>query len=153
MTTANRDADIVIIGSGINALVYGAQLALKGKRIALFEREAVAGGCIRTEELTLPGFRHDRLSTLYPLFVTAPYYAELGPELARHGLRFLNTKTAASSVMDDGRHVIFHTDRAANIAALDARARGDRQAYAHAIKEVEDIAPLVFGLRGGELCS
>ncbi|KQO52965.1 phytoene desaturase family protein [Sphingomonas sp. Leaf257] len=153
MAAPNRDADIVIIGSGINALVCGARLALKGKRVALFEREAVAGGCIRTEELTLPGFRHDTLSTLYPLFVTSPHYAELGPELARHGLRFRNTQTPTASVMDDGRSVIFRTDRAANIAALDACAPGDGQAYARAMAEVEEIAPMVFGLLGGELWS
>ena len=36
--------DHVIIGSGINALVAGAMLALKGDRVLLLEREAVAGG-------------------------------------------------------------------------------------------------------------
>jgi len=44
-------ADHVIIGSGINALVAGAMLALKGDRVLLLEREAVPGGCLRSGPL------------------------------------------------------------------------------------------------------
>ena len=40
--------DIVIIGSGINSLVCAAMLTRKGKRVCVLERNAVAGGCIRT---------------------------------------------------------------------------------------------------------
>ncbi len=51
--------DHVIIGSGINALVAAAMLSLKGKRVLVLERENRLGGCMRTEEITLPGFHHD----------------------------------------------------------------------------------------------
>ena len=54
--------DVVIVGSGINALVCAAMLVRKSKRISVLERSAVAGGCIRTEEITVPGFRHDLFS-------------------------------------------------------------------------------------------
>ena len=67
-------ADVVIVGSGINSLVCAALLAKRGLNICVLERNSRLGGCIRTEELTLPGFHHDTLSTLYPLFVTAPHY-------------------------------------------------------------------------------
>ncbi|MBB4613370.1 phytoene desaturase family protein [Novosphingobium taihuense] len=147
------DADFVIIGSGINALVCGATLALRGHSVLLLEREERPGGCIRTEELTLPGFLHDTLSTLYPLFLTAPHYAELGPELARHGLVFRNCATPTAVVQPDGASLIFHTDRAANMAALNACSPGDGEAYARAMAEVERMAPLVFGLLGGRLWS
>ncbi len=46
--------DHIIIGSGINGLVAAAMLAIKGDRVLVLEREAVAGGCMRTEEVTLP---------------------------------------------------------------------------------------------------
>ncbi|WP_136162779.1 phytoene desaturase family protein [Sphingomonas flavalba] len=146
-------ADVVIVGSGINALVCGALLALRGKRVLLLEREAVAGGCIRTEELTAPGFHHDTLSTLYPLFVTAPHYGLLGPELARHGLKFLNTDAPTALVRPDGAALLFTTDRARNAAALDAIAPGDGDAYRRAMAAVEADAALVFGMLGGELWS
>ena len=64
--------DVVIVGSGINSLVCAALLARRGRKVCVLERNDVAGGCIRTEELTQPGFRHDTLSTLYPLFVRRP---------------------------------------------------------------------------------
>lgn len=149
----DADADVVIIGSGINALVCGAILAMRGRRVLLLERDSVPGGCIRTEELTLPGFRHDTLSTLYPLFLTSPHYAELGPALADHGLVFRNSRTPTAVVGPDGRALVFRTDRAANIAALDACAPGDGAAYARAMQDVEQLAPLVFGLLGGQLWS
>ncbi|MEH3047628.1 phytoene desaturase family protein [Sphingomonas adhaesiva] len=147
------DADVVIIGSGINALVCGALLSLRARKVLLLERAATAGGCIRTEELTLPGFRHDTLSTLYPLFVTAPHYAQLGPKLARHGLVFRNCATPTAVLRPDGTSLIFRTDRAANIAALEAAAPGDGAAYNRAMRDVEQLAPLVFGLLGGRLWS
>jgi len=52
-------------------------LVRKGKRVCVPERNAVAGGCIRTEEITAPGFRHDLFSLSYPLFVMAPHYPVL----------------------------------------------------------------------------
>jgi phytoene dehydrogenase-like protein len=56
--------DVVIVGSGINSLVCAALLGKKGLRVCVLERAETLGGCIRTEELTVPGFRHDTLSTL-----------------------------------------------------------------------------------------
>lgn len=143
--------DVVIIGSGINALVCGAALALKGKRVCLLEREDVAGGCIRTEELTVPGFRHDTLSTLYPLFVTAPHFATLAPLLADAGARFVNGDAPTAVLLPDGRSLIFGRDRAANAAAMDALSPGDGAAYVRAMQDIENGAGLIFGLLGGEL--
>lgn len=145
------DFDVLIIGSGINALVCGAALALRGKRVCLFEREAVAGGCIRTEELTVPGFRHDTLSTLYPLFVTSPHFPTLAPLLAEAGARFVNGDAPTAVLLPDGRSLIFRRDRAANAAAMDAFSPGDGGAYTRAMAQIEADAPLVFGLLGGEL--
>ena len=77
--------DHVIIGSGINALVAGAMLAIKGDRVLLLERSDRIGGCLRTDEITLPGFQHDVMAATFVLFMTGPAGAALGPHLARHG--------------------------------------------------------------------
>jgi len=148
---ANADYDVVIIGSGINALVCGAALSLKGKRVCLLERAEIAGGCIRTEALTLPGFRHDTLSTLYPLFVTSPHFATFEPLLAKAGATFVNTDSPTAIVLPDGRSLIFGRDRAANAAAMEMLAPGDGAAYIRAMQEIETGASLIFGLLGGEL--
>ncbi len=49
-------ADYVIVGSGINALVAAAQLGRKGHTVLGVSRHDRIGGCIRTEEITAPGF-------------------------------------------------------------------------------------------------
>jgi len=143
--------DVVVIGSGLNSLVCAALLTGKGKRVCVLERADVAGGCIRTEALTAPGFLHDTLSTLYPLFVTTPYFKDIEPVLAAEGVRFLNSAAPTAVVLPDGRSLIFTTDREANVAAMEACRAGDGAAYRKAMMDVEANAPLIFGVLGAEL--
>lgn len=142
--------DVVIVGSGINSLVCAALLARRGRRVCVLEREASLGGCIRTEQLTQPGFRHDTLSTLYPLFVTAPHFPQLKDELAHYGARFCNCATPTGVLLPEGA-VVFHTDRNRNIATLDALSSGDGEAYARAMQDVEQHSRMTFGLLGNPL--
>ena len=41
------------------------------------------GGAVRTEELTLPGFRHDTFSSVYPAGAASPVFGRM--PLDRHG--------------------------------------------------------------------
>lgn len=152
MSTADT-WDVVIVGSGINALVCAALLAKAGRKVCVLERNDVAGGCIRTEALTAPGFIHDTLSTLYPLFVTTPHFAALEGPLAANGARFVNSDTPTAVLLPDGRSLILRRDRAANIAALEACAPGDGAAYDRAMGGIINGAPLIFGLLGGDVWS
>ncbi len=140
--------DHIIIGSGINSLVCAALLARKGKRVCILERNPIAGGCICTEEITLPGFHHDVLSAWHPLFVTSPAYAELGNELAAFGLQYRNTDKPAAGLCSDGRSFILRTDRDANLAALAAEDAAILQA---AMQQIESHAELIFGLLSRQL--
>lgn len=79
--------DAIVIGSGINGLVAAAELGKTGWSVALFERSDDLGGFIATEELTLPGYRHDTYSSWHPLFVSGPAYAALGDDLHRDPVR------------------------------------------------------------------
>lgn len=145
--------DHVIVGSGINALVCAAILGGKGRKVLVLERNDRIGGCIRTEEITAPGFVHDVMATTFVLFVTGPAYAALGKDLARHGLEFCHAKTPTGVLMPDGRHAVLRMDRAANIAALDALAAGDGDQYGRDVAGIEQNAKLLFGLLGGGLWS
>lgn len=146
-----NDHDVVIVGSGINALVCAALLAKKGHKVCVLERNDRIGGCIRTEELTLPGFRHDVLSQWYPLFLLSPAYAELGDELHRRGLEFVHTATPTAALLPDDTGFVLGMDRAANIAAMNALAAGDGDRYADALGFVEQNAELTFAVLGQEL--
>lgn len=145
--------DHVIVGSGINALVAGALLALKGDRVLLLEREAVPGGCLRTEEITLPGFRHDVMAATWVLFMTSAAGAALGPHLARYGFDYCHTPHPTAVLRPDGSALVLTTDRAVNIAAFNALAAGDGDAHAADVGGVEADAPFLFALLGGTLWS
>ena len=145
--------DHIIIGSGINALVAGALLALKGDRVLLLEREAVPGGCLRTEEITLPGFQHDVMAATWVLFMTSPAGAALGPHLARHGFEYCHTPHPTAVIRPNGEALVLTTDRAKNIATFNALTAGDGDAHARDVGGVEADAPFLFALLGGALWS
>ncbi|WP_299861962.1 NAD(P)/FAD-dependent oxidoreductase [uncultured Hoeflea sp.] len=145
--------DHIIVGSGINALVAAALLSAKGKCVLVLEREARFGGCMRTEEITLPGFHHDVMAATFVLFLTSPAHEALGKDLARHGLEFCHTPNPTAALRPDGSSLVLTTDRAANIAAFNAIAPGDGDRHGADVGTIEADAPFLFALLGGELWS
>jgi phytoene dehydrogenase-like protein len=145
-------ADHVIIGSGINGLVAASLLALKGDRVTVLEREAVIGGCLRTEELH-PGFMHDVMAATWVLFMTSPAGAALGPHLARHGFAYCPTPHPTAVLRPNGEAVVLTMDPAANIAAFNALAAGDGDRFATDTGGIGADAPFLFALLGGSLWS
>src|SRR6185369_4466511 len=107
-------ADYIIVGSGINALVAASLLGRQGRKVLVLERNDRIGGCIRTEEITAPGFIHDVMATTFVLFITSPAYAALAADLGRHGLEFCHTGTPTGVLQPDGSHAVLRMDRAAN---------------------------------------
>jgi phytoene dehydrogenase-like protein len=100
-------ADVVFVGAGHNALVAAAYLLDAGRSVVLLEQMDRPGGWVRTAELGLPGFHHDQWSALHPAFASGPVWAELGPELRRHGLEYVTAPLAAGSSMPGGRTAVF----------------------------------------------
>lgn len=144
------ESDVLIVGSGINSLVCAALLARKGKSVIVLERNDRPGGCIRTEEITLPGYIHDVLSGFYPLFTTGPAFGELGETLHESGLAFSNSQRPTGVLLPDGRATVLTRSRDENIRLMDTLAAGDGARYADSLKELEENAPLIFGLLGNE---
>jgi phytoene dehydrogenase-like protein len=146
-------ADYVIAGSGINALVAASLLALKGRKVLVLERNPVIGGCIRSEEATVPGFTHDVMATTFVLFLLSPAYAALGPELEKRGLEFAHPEIPTGVLRPDGSHLLLNRDRAANTRAFDALSAGDGAQYAADMERLGANAPFLFALLGGQLWS
>ena len=147
------DADYIIVGSGINALVAAAMLGKKNNRVLVLEREAVAGGCLRTEEVTEPGFRHDVMATTFVLFITSPAYAALAPDLGRHGLEFCHTDAPTAVVRPDNSSLVLTKDRGRNLAAFSALNAGDGPSFQREMDRFGGDMGFVFGLLGGRLWS
>ncbi|HEX9623312.1 MAG TPA: NAD(P)/FAD-dependent oxidoreductase [Streptosporangiaceae bacterium] len=101
MKRAERAADAVVVGAGPNGLAAAITLARAGLAVEVYERAATPGGGCRTEELTLPGFRHDVCSAVHPLAAASPFFATV--DLATHGVELLYPKVAFAHPLDGGR--------------------------------------------------
>ena len=145
--------DHLIIGSGINALVAAAMLSRKGDKVLVVEREDRIGGCMRTEEITLPGYHHDVMAATFVLFLTGPAHEALGDDLAKHGLEFCHSPHPTAVLRPDGSSLVFSTDRAANVMAFNAQGAGDGDQHAADVGRVEKDADFLFALLGQPLWS
>ena len=67
------DYDAVVVGSGPNGLAAAIALQQKGLSVLLIEARSTIGGGMRTEELTLPGFKHDVCSAIHPMAANSPF--------------------------------------------------------------------------------
>ena len=67
----------VVVGSGPNGLAAAITLARAGLDVVVHEASERLGGGMRTEELTLPGFRHDVCSAIHPLGRASSGFREL----------------------------------------------------------------------------
>ena len=115
----------------------------------VLERNDRIGGCMRTEEITAPGFVHDVMATTFVLFITSPAYAALGKDLARHGLEFCHTGTPTGVLRPDGS-LPCCAWIAPPMSRLSMRLRsGDGDRHARDVGEIERDAGLLFALLGG----
>jgi phytoene dehydrogenase-like protein len=110
------DADAIVVGSGPNGLAAAVTLAAAGLRVHVIEGAATPGGGCRTEELTLPGFRHDVCSAAHPLALASPFFRRFGP--AARGVRFAHPEVVYAHPLDGGRAAVVTrsvTDTAAGL--------------------------------------
>lgn len=92
--------DVVVVGAGPNGLTAAVELARRGRSVAVFEAAGTIGGGARTEELTLPGFRHDPCSAAHPLGISSPAFRAL--PLDRYGLEWLHHELPMAHPFEDG---------------------------------------------------
>nr|WP_217220629.1 NAD(P)/FAD-dependent oxidoreductase [Mucilaginibacter paludis] len=92
--------DAVVVGSGPNGLAAAILLRQHGLSVLLLEGKDKIGGGLSTEELTLPGFKHDVCSAIHPLAAGSPFFQQL--PLQQHGLEYIYPEVAAAHPFDDG---------------------------------------------------
>ena len=131
-------ADVVVIGAGHNSLIGAAYLAAAGLEVVVLEEQPIVGGNTVTEELTLPGFRHDSCSSAHVLIQNNPVIRddELGL-LATHGLRYVHTDPAVVLPLPDGDAVVMFRDRAETAAGLAREHAADGEAYLRLLADWE----------------
>ena len=145
--------DAIVVGSGINGLACAALLAKGGWDVCVLERNDWFGGAIKTAHLTAPGFLHDVYSAWHPLWVGGPAHAQLGDDLARHGLEYLNTELPTGTLYPDGESAFLLRSAEANARELDRHHLGDGTAWIELLEGFFPTADLAFGVLGTELWS
>ena len=113
--SATPEYDAVIVGAGPNGLVAAARLATAGMRVLVLEAQTVAGGGLRTEELTLPGFRHDVCSSVHALAQASRAFRAL--QLDREGLEFAHPRIPLAHPLEGGT-AFLHRDLAETARGL-----------------------------------
>jgi phytoene dehydrogenase-like protein len=149
--TVENSFDVLFVGAGHNALIAACYLAKEGRSVCLLDSGPAAGGWVRSEELTLPGFMHDSYSALHPLFVGGPVFAELGTELAEHGLHYVQGDVSTGASFPDGRSAVISTDPDAFGAEL--QRLGERGAWVELMRDASPQLGLLLPLLGMDLAS
>jgi len=121
---SRRPFDAAVIGSGPNGLAAALAIQATGRSVVIYEADHRAGGGLRTEELTLPGFRHDLCSAIHPMAAASPFLRTL--PLAEHGLEWVHPDVPVAHPLSDAPAVLLHRSVRKTAQALGR----DGQAYA-----------------------
>ncbi|GHF26220.1 dehydrogenase [Streptomyces mashuensis] len=114
--------DAVVVGAGPNGLTAAVELARRGLSVEVFEAADAVGGGARTEELTLPGFRHDPCSAVHPLGVRSPAFTAM--PLDRHGLEWVHPELPMAHPFPDGTAAVLARSVGETAASFGARDAG-----------------------------
>jgi len=117
--------DAIVVGSGPNGLTAAALLAQRGLSVLVLEAASELGGGLRTEALTLPGFRHDVCSAVHTMGCLSPAFALL--ELEQHGLVWEHPPASVAHPLDGGHAVMLEAGIESTAAGLGVDARAYRE--------------------------
>jgi len=125
--SARDSADAVVVGAGPNGLVAANALVDAGWDVVLLEANDVAGGAVRSAEVTVDGYLSDLFSAFYPLAAASPVIK--GLDLDAHGLTWVRAPAVLSHALTDGRSATLWTDVDRTAASLESFAPGDGDAW------------------------
>ncbi|MGH3650922.1 MAG: phytoene desaturase family protein, partial [Acidimicrobiia bacterium] len=107
------DFDATVVGAGPNGLAAALELARAGRRTLLVEGTDSIGGGTRTEELTLPGFKHDVCSAIHPSGIASPFFKEIGLEV-----EWVHSPISFTHPLEGGRVAALHRSVTETAAGL-----------------------------------
>ena len=129
--------DAIVVGAGPNGLAAAITIARAGHSVAVYEAAATIGGGTRTEELTLPGFRHDVCSTILPLTLASPFFRSI--DLAARGIEIVQPDAPVGHALDGGQAAVIERSVDATAAALGRDGRAWRRLFGPLVADADKL--------------
>lgn len=107
--------DVLVVGAGPNGLAAAITVARAGRSVRVYEAAPTIGGGTRTQELTLPGYRHDVCSTIVPLLAASPFMRTI--DWPARGVDLVHPDAPVANPLDGGRAAVLER-------SIDETARG-----------------------------
>jgi len=137
--------DVVVVGSGHNALVASAYLAKAGKKILVLERNEDFGGGVSTKEIAAPGFLHDLHSAEHIFIQANPLLRndELGLK-SKYGLKYVHPEAIFSTIFEDHSYLISYVDIDRTCESFARVSPRDAKAYREFARRSLEIIPMII---------
>src|SRR5918997_898386 len=137
MAGVNGKPDAVVVGAGPNGLAGALRLAAAGLRVQVVESAERPGGGMRTEELTLPGYRHDTCSIVHPMAAAAPFFREF--DLPSRGVRLVHPEVAYAHPLDGGRAAVSRYSLEETAEGLGPDGAAYRRLFGPLVDDAQDV--------------
>lgn len=131
--------DAIIIGSGPNGLSAAIRLQRMGLKTVIFEQASTPGGSVKTEEVTLPGFKHDLGSAIHPMAMASPHFQTL--PLDNFGLEWIQPPVAFVHPFPDGTTYAAYNSVEETAEQFGADAKKYVKLMGNMVKDWEKIGP------------
>jgi phytoene dehydrogenase-like protein len=137
--------DIVVAGAGHNSLITAAYLSKAGFRCLVLEFHPVIGGGVKSEELTLPGYKHDTCSTAHNGIQGNPLMRNDELKLKDYGLEYISPDPIMHMPFADGSYITQWTDLERTAEEFAKFSKKDGEAYVRMYHESEAAKDLLGG--------
>jgi phytoene dehydrogenase-like protein len=134
--------DIVVAGAGHNSLITAAYLARAGYRCVILEGRPIAGGGVKSAELTLRGFQHDVCSSAHNVIQDNPMLRDDELKLGEYGLEYILPDPVFHMPFTDGSYLTQWRDLDRTCAEFAKFSKKDGLAYRRMITEYEQVKPI-----------
>lgn len=142
LTRLPEEVDGIVVGGGHNGLIAAAYLASAGIDVLVVEATGQLGGGVRTEEVTLPLFRHN----LHAYFVrwTPDYRIWHDLDLDRFGVQALYPEVQNGVPYDGGqRALLTYRDLGPSLKAIAELSEDDAVAYERLHDEFDTLTAAI----------
>jgi len=108
--------DSIVLGAGPNGLAAAVTMARAGKSVLVVEARESPGGCVRSDEGTLPGFLHDTYAAIFPLACGTPFFG--GLPSSGFPVEWIVPPVAVAHPFDDGTCLALSRSEEASAQAM-----------------------------------